>query len=129
MEWNEVVATLCQFVLIPILPLITTYICMCIKKVIARLDDQSDNEYIDRYLLIAQDVLISVVATITETYVKSLKESGSFGIEEQKIAMNKAIEMFESVITDECKNVLCELYGDYNTWIRSQIETIIAAMK
>lgn len=129
MEWNELVSVLCQFVLIPILPLVTAYICAYIKKAIARLNEQSDNEYMDKYLLIAQDVLVSVVTTVTETYVKALKDKGEFDLQAQQVAMSKAIDMFNTIATQECKDVLHEMYGDYNVWIRSQIESIIAATK
>lgn len=128
-NWSEVISVITQFMLIPILPLVTAYVCALIKKAIRKLDEESNNQTVDKYLYIAQDALISVVSMVTETYVKELKANGKFDLQAQQVAMQKAIDMFNTIVSEECKDVLEEVYGDYNAWIHSQIESIINASK
>lgn len=129
MDWNEVLSVVVKFVVIPILPLVTAYICAYIKNGITKLQIETDNEMVDKYLEIAETTLVDAVITVTETYVKALKENGEFDLQAQQVAMQKTIDMFNSIITEDCKEVLGEVYEDYNAWIHSRIESIIAATK
>ena len=77
----------------------------------------------------ATGIVTNAVRTTFQTYVESLKNSGSFGKDEQLIALNKAKQIITSELTEELKAFISENYGDLQTWISNQIEASIYKLK
>ena len=77
----------------------------------------------------AVDIVTNAVRVTFQTYVESLKNSGSFGKDEQLIALNKAKDIITSELTEELKTFISENYGDLQTWIKNQIEASIYKLK
>ena len=64
-----------------------------------------------------------------QTYVESLKNSGSFGKEKQALAFDKAKAIITSELTEELKVFITQNYGDLQTWIANQTEASIHKLK
>ena len=64
-----------------------------------------------------------------QTYVQSLKASGSFDSQAQSIALGKAKAIIESELTEDLKRFIGENYGDVASWIGNAIETSIYKLK
>lgn len=77
----------------------------------------------------ATEIVTNAVRTTFQTYVESLKTSGSFGKDEQLIALNKAKDIITSELTEELKAFISENYGDLQAWISNQIEASIYKLK
>ena len=77
----------------------------------------------------AVDIVTNAVRVTFQTYVESLKNSGSFGKDEQLIALNKAKDIISSELTEELKTFISENYGDLQAWISNQIEASIYKLK
>ena len=77
----------------------------------------------------ATEIVTNAVRVTFQTYVESLKNSGSFGKDEQLIALNKAKDIITSELTEELKAFISENYGDLQTWISNQIEASIYKLK
>ena len=77
----------------------------------------------------AVDIVTNAVRTTFQTYVESLKNSGSFGKEEQLIAFEKAKAIIVSELTEDLKSFITQNYGDLQTWISNQIEATIYKLK
>ena len=77
----------------------------------------------------AVDIVTNAVRVTFQTYVESLKNSGSFGKDEQLIALNKAKQIITSELTEELKAFISENYGDLQAWISNQIEASIYKLK
>lgn len=77
----------------------------------------------------ATEIVTNAVRTTFQTYVESLKNSGSFGKDEQLIALNKAKDIITSELTEELKTFISENYGDLQAWISNQIEASIYKLK
>ncbi len=77
----------------------------------------------------AVDIVTNAVRVTFQTYVESLKNSGSFGKDEQLIALNKAKDIITSELTEELKAFISENYGDLQAWISNQIEASIYKLK
>ena len=77
----------------------------------------------------ATEIVTNAVRVTFQTYVESLKNSGSFGKDEQLIALNKAKDIITSELTEELKAFISENYGDLETWIKNQIEASIYKLK
>ena len=77
----------------------------------------------------AVDIVTNAVRITFQTYVESLKNSGSFGKEEQLIAFEKAKAIITSELTEDLRNFIVQNYGDLQTWISNQIEATIYKLK
>ena len=77
----------------------------------------------------ASEIVTNAVRVTFQTYVESLKNSGSFGKDEQLIAFNKAKDIITSELTEELKAFISENYGDLQAWISNQIEASIYKLK
>jgi len=77
----------------------------------------------------AVDIVTNAVRITFQTYVESLKNSGSFGKDEQLIAFEKAKAIITSELTEDLKTFIVQNYGDLQTWISNQIEATIYKLK
>ena len=77
----------------------------------------------------AVDIVTNAVRITFQTYVESLKNSGSFGKDEQLIAFEKAKAIITSELTEDLKTFIVQNYGDLQTWISNQIEAAIYKLK
>ena len=77
----------------------------------------------------AVDIVTNAVRITFQTYVESLKNSGSFGKDEQLIAFEKAKAIIASELTEDLKAFITQNYGDLQTWISNQIEATIYKLK
>lgn len=83
------------------------------------------NQYVDK----AQEIIGNAVLTVSQTYVDTLKSNGSFTKEAQEKAKNKAIEIANKLITEESKNAIIILYGDFDVFLDSMIESLVKQNK
>lgn len=74
-------------------------------------------------------IVTNAVQVTFQTYVESLKNSGSFGKEEQAIAFDKAKAIITSELTEELKTFITQNYGDLQKWITNQVEATIYKLK
>lgn len=77
----------------------------------------------------AVDVVVNAVRSVFQTYVESLKNSGNFNAEAQKIAFNLAKSIVLKQLTEDSKAYIANNYGDLEEWIRNQIEASIYKLK
>ena len=77
----------------------------------------------------AISIVTNAVQVTFQTYVESLKNSGSFGKEEQAIAFDKAKAIITSELTEELKIFITQNYGDLQKWITNQVEATIYKLK
>ena len=77
----------------------------------------------------ATEIVTNAVRVTFQTYVESLKNSGSFGKEEQAIAFDKAKAIITSELTEELKTFITQNYGDLQKWITNQVEATIYKLK
>lgn len=83
------------------------------------------NQYVDS----AQKAISNAVLSVSQVYVDSLKASGSFTKEAQAEAKEKAVEKAKALITEESKNAIIILYGDFDSYLDSMIEAVVRASK
>ena len=74
-------------------------------------------------------IVTNAVQVTFQTYVESLKNSGSFGKDEQAIAFDKAKTIITSELTEELKDFITQNYGDLQKWIVNQVEATIYKLK
>lgn len=77
----------------------------------------------------ANGIVLDAVRSVFQTYVESLKASGSFDSQAQAIALGKAKAIIESELTDDLEAFITENYGDVTAWIGNAIEASIYKLK
>lgn len=77
----------------------------------------------------ANEIVLNAVRSVFQTYVESLKNSGSFNEDAQKIAFSRARAIIVSELTEELKEFITQNYGDLTAWITNQIEASIYKLK
>ena len=96
-----------------------------IDKIQVSIEQYKLNQYID----IAQSALSTAVEATAQTYVDSLKQSGSFTEEAQAIAKDKALSIAKKLLTAEVREAVTTVYGDLDTYLDSMLESMVHKTK
>ena len=108
-----------------LLPLIT----WAGTKLIQYIGTKVKNEKAVALLTTATTIVLNAVRSVFQTYVESLKASGSFNAEAQKTALSKAKDIALSQLGDDVKEYISSIYGNLDGWLTNQIESTINLLK
>ena len=129
MDWNEILTTVFQVVLIPLLTAGSLYLIALINAKIKEIQQKTDNDIVDKYFDMLNDTITSCVLTTTQTYVDALKKQGKFDLEAQKEALNKTYTAVMGILTEDAKFYITSTVGDLETYIYAKIESTVALTK
>lgn len=118
-----------QAVIIVTVPLLVALAKKGVSKVVDILQEKSQNEVIDVTLGRLEKILNTVVSATAQTYVDNLKADGRFSLEEQKKAFEISKTEFEKVIGEEGREFIVANVGDYETWVKNAIESMVKTSK
>lgn len=120
--WLEIITKIFWLCIIPLLGILTKYLVDFLKSKKQEIIDKVDNDTADKYInMIFETVETCVIAT-NQTYVDSLKASGTFDEAAQKEAFNRTLNAILAILTDDCKEYIVELTGDLQTYLTTLIE-------
>ena len=108
-----------------LLPLIT----WAGTKLIQYIGTKVKNEKAAAFLTTATTIVLNAVRSVFQTYVESLKASGSFNAEAQKTALSKAKDIALSQLGEDVKEYISSTYGNLDGWMTNQIESTINLLK
>lgn len=129
MDWLELLNQIFQVCIIPLLGVLTTFLVAYINKKKEALKTQVDNTLYHKYIdLLSQTITDCVIAT-NQTYVDSLKASGSFDIEAQKKAFEDTCNNVLAILSDDAKEYLSMALGDLQTYIANRVEAEVKLNK
>ena len=129
MTFEQVLEILFKLIILPIIPLLVVYLKTLIQAKTEELKAKTDNEIIDKYLDIANEILFRCVTETTQVYVNECKKAGSFTKEAQLKALEMTKARFEEIASEEVKNIIKETTNDYEAWINASIETLVNQKK
>ena len=122
MEFQEILEAITQILIIPLLPLIFLLARAWIQSQIEYINDKNEREYLNYHINAIESLILDVVTSIEQIYVKGLKEEGAFTRERQLEMLNLAKETILCQLTQASREVLEKTYADYLAWIESKIE-------
>jgi hypothetical protein len=93
------------------------------------LKKRTNNEKLNVYIDIAEDAIETSVVTVFETFVKVLKEQGTFDEEAQRVAFTEAKNKAIAIMGESAREALAQAYGDLDSWIDNKIEVYVAKNK
>ena len=125
----EIVIQIIQVCVIPLLGILTKYLVDYLTAKRNEINSKTDNETAQKYTnMIYQTVVDCVIAT-NQTYVDSLKKSGSFDEAAQKEAFNRTMNAIMTILSDNAKEYITEATGDLNTYLTQLIEAEVNKRK
>lgn len=125
----EIVIQIIQVCVIPLLGILTKYLVDYLTAKRDEINSKTDNETAQKYTnMIYQTVVDCVIAT-NQTYVDSLKKSGSFDEAAQKEAFNRTMNAIMTILNDDAKEYITEATGDLNTYLTQLIESEVNKRK
>lgn len=136
MDTKEFLQQVLYVVATGVLPILTVYIVTLLKvktrEVTEKLNESNvkfDDYQLDKYIIGAVDIIGTVVVEVNQTYVDSLKKSGNFTEEAEKIAKNLAIEKCKQLISENAQKAIEVVYNDYEAFLSSKIEELVKKNK
>ena len=122
MEWLSLAYEILQVCVIPLLGVLTVYVIKFINFKSIEIQNQVDNDLADKYIAMIADTISACVMATNQTYVEVLKKQNAFTAEAQKEAFNLTYNAVMSILTDDAKDYLAEIYGDVSAYITNKIE-------
>jgi hypothetical protein len=126
---NEFLQNVLYVVITTLVPILVGYGISYLKAKRAEKLQNVDNTYVKETITQATDIIMNVVDTVTQTLVDDLKKQGKFDVEQQKLALQKALETSKDMLSTEAAELVVEKYNDLDTWIRNTIEAYIHSTK
>lgn len=134
--WLELLSQIFEVCIVPLLGILTTFLVSFIKtkkeEVLNKISADKTEEQkktFEKYLNLVETTVVECVQATNQTYVETLKAEGSFDAEAQKVAFNKTLESVLSILSDDAKEYLTEIFGDLNTYLTNLIESKVNMSK
>lgn len=134
--WLELLSQIFEVCIVPLLGILTTFLVSFIKtkkeEVLNKISADKTEEQkktFEKYLNLVETTVVDCVQATNQTYVETLKAEGSFDAEAQKVAFNKTLESVLSILSDDAKEYLTEIFGDLNTYLTNLIESKVNTSK
>lgn len=116
-----------------LLPIILAVIGIMIRESFIKLNDlTSNNKMFNKALLAVNECAKTVVRSLNQQIVDDLKKKskdGKLTNAEAKEILLRACEKIDNLLTDEVKETIMEIYGDYEEYLRLSIERAVSEAK
>ena len=122
---SELLTQIFQVCIIPLLGVLTTFIIKWINIKSDQIQKNNDNALANKYIQMLTDTINSCVIATNQTYVESLKKQGKFGAEAQKQAFEQTTQAVLTILSQEAKDYLANIYGDLDKYISEKIEASV----
>lgn len=122
---SELLIQIFQVCIIPLLGVLTTFIIKWINIKSDQIQKNNDNALANKYIQMLTDTINSCVIATNQTYVESLKKQGKFDAEAQKQAFEQTTQAVLTILSQEAKDYLANIYGDLDKYISEKIEASV----
>lgn len=126
---NEFFSTLLQAVLVVAVPVIAAFASKGFVALAQYLGVKVENATFAKYADQIAKAVSTAVIYVAQTYVDDLKKSGTFTEENQRIAMQKALEVAKKQLTQEALEFIEITYGDITEYLTSKLEAEVKIQK
>lgn len=126
---SEIVIQIIQVCIIPLLGILTKYLVDFLTAKRDELNSKTQNNVAQKYTNMVYQTIVDCVTATNQTYVESLKKSGSFDEAAQKEAFQRTIDAVVAVLSEDAKEYLNETTGDLTTYLTQLIEAEIGKNK
>ena len=125
----DLLTTIFELCVIPLLGVLTAYVVNYIKVKSDELVNKTESEIADKYIQMLSETIMNCVTATNQTYVSGLKKENLFTKEAQLEAFKKTYDAIMSILTEDAKKYLTEIYGDLTAYITMRIEAEVKLQK
>lgn len=111
------------------IPVCAAYLVQFLRRKSAQIGAQTDSLTTRKLLDEVTAAVTTAVTYVSQTYVDALKQSGKFTPENQKIALDLAVERAKKLLTAEARDFLSAAYGSLNDYLVSMAEAEVRRQK
>jgi len=129
MELSPEVYLALNAALVAIIGAVSVFVVDFLRKKSEELKQKTTNKAINKYIDIAEDIVVTAVITVNQTFVDELKKGGAFTKDRQEEAFIKCKDIILKMLTDSSKIAVESLYGDFNKWLTAKIEYNVSSTK
>ena len=122
MNWLEILNTIFQVAIIPLILAGSAYLISLIAAKAKQVRDKTNSDIANKYIYMVEDTITKAVIATTQTYVEALKNKNAFDEEAQKEAFKRTYNAVVAVLTEDAKKYLTETVGDLEAYITTRIE-------
>lgn len=126
---QDILSTLLQAVLIAVVPIIAAFASKGFVALAQYLGVKMENATLAKYAQEIAQAVATAVTYVSQTYVDELKKSGTFTEENQKIAIEKALEVAKQQLTQQALDFISTAYGDITQYLTSLLEAEVRNQK
>lgn len=108
------------------------FIIVALKKASAFLKtkaNESNISYVNKYIDMIEKTIADCVEATNQTFVDTAKSNGVFDQEAWSTAFQKSKANILLMINDSQKELITQLYGDFDNWVNTQIEAEVKRLK
>lgn len=129
MEYKELIPTIIQTILIPLLIALTGFIVKWINAKANQLKEKATDDRYFLYIDILQELVTKAVIMVNQTYVDELKKTNSFSKEAQEQAFKKVYETVITSLSEDVYLYLEQIIGNLDDYITVLIESSVKEQK
>lgn len=115
--------------ILPLLGILTAYLVSYIQVKKEELKQITNNDLANKYIDKVAQTIVDCVKSTNQTYVDSLKKSGTFDEAAQKEAFKRTFDSVMALLSEEAKGYLTEIYGDLELYLTNKIEATVKENK
>lgn len=125
----EIINQIIQTLVIPLLGILVTAAVRAINIRKEQLLQETESAKKQKYISMLADIISECVTATNQTYVDELKQGDAFTKEAQKQALKKTFDNVFTILSEDAKVGLQEIYGDLNEYVLAKIESEIGNNK
>lgn len=129
MNLQTFLTTVFEFIISPLLILLTSFAVKWINARANNLKAETDNQIIQKYIDMLNKTIATTVTAVNQTYVDDLKNKNAFTIEAQKEAFQRVYDVVINSLTKEAGFYLAEIINDLDAYVRNKIEEQVNIQK
>lgn len=111
------------------IPVCAAFLVQFLRRKSAQIGAQTDSLTTKKLLDEVTAAVTTAVTYVSQTYVDGLKKNGNFTRENQKVALDLAVERAKKLLTTEAMDFLSVAYGSPNDYLVSRAEAEVRRQK
>lgn len=129
MDYLEILNQIFTLCIVPLLGILTKYAVNFITQKMKETSNKIENEKVVKYIDLLTTTINDCIIATNQTYVEALKGQNAFDADAQKTALEMTKNAVLTVLTEDAKEYLTQIYGDLDELITIKIESTIGASK
>lgn len=119
---TEIIIVFIQLILVP-------FVAFALNALKRFIEAKTNNEFVEKYLLMATDAISDAVLEVKQTYVDNIKGTDGWSEATQKRALSMAKDKALASIGVDGVEIISTVVGDFESWLDTKVEANIALNK